>query len=124
MTRKRRVEAIRIAGRVVEPGTTEEIHLKISEFYTAQPVNIAVTVIRSRQAGPTLFLTAAIHGDELNGVEIVRRVMLGLSPDKIRGTLICVPVVNRFGFLNHSRYLPDRRDLNRCFPGLPSGSSA
>jgi predicted deacylase len=114
----------RIDGRIAAPGTTQQFLLEISEAYTAQPVDIAVTVIRGSEPGPALFLTGAIHGDELNGVEIVRRVMLGLSPEKIRGTLVCVPVVNRFGFLNHSRYLPDRRDLNRCFPGGATGSSA
>jgi len=113
-----------VGGRTVEPGTTLEILLKISEFYTANPVNIPVTVIRGREDGPVVFLLAAIHGDELNGVEIVRQATFGLSHEKIRGALVCVPVVNRFGFLNHSRYLPDRRDLNRCFPGRPSGSAA
>lgn len=120
----RRRTSLKIAGRTIEPGTTQEILLKISEFYTAQPVNIPVTVIRGREPGPVVALVAAIHGDELNGIEIVRRVILGLAPERIRGTVVCVPVVNRFGFLNHSRYLPDRRDLNRCFPGNPHGSSA
>ena len=113
-----------IAGRVIRPGETVEILLKISEFYTAQPVNIPVTVIRGAEDGPRVFLTGAIHGDELKGVEIVRNVIQGLDHTKIRGTLICLPVVNRMGFLNHSRYLPDRRDLNRHFPGDPQGSSA
>jgi predicted deacylase len=117
-------KAIRVGGRTVEPGGTQQILLKVSEFYTSQPVNIPVTVIRGQEPGPTVFLAAAIHGDELNGIEIVRQVMLGLSHDKIRGSLICVPVVNRFGFLHHSRYLPDRRDLNRCFPGNPRGASS
>ena len=115
---------LRVGGRTIERGSTQQILLKVSEFYTAQPVNIPVTVIRGREPGPTLFLAAAIHGDELNGVEIVRQVILGLSHEKIRGALICVPVVNRFGFLHHSRYLPDRRDLNRCFPGSATGSAA
>ena len=101
-----------------------EILLKISEFYTANPVNVPVTVIRGREDGPTVFLVAALHGDELNGVEIVRQSLLGLSHDSIRGTVVCVPVVNRFGFLSNSRYLPDRRDLNRSFPGSSKGSSA
>jgi predicted deacylase len=113
-----------IAGRVIQPGETQEILLKISEFYTAQPVNIPVTVMRGAEEGHRVFLTAAIHGDELNGVEIVRNVIQGLDHLKIRGTLMCLPVVNRMGFLNHSRYLPDRRDLNRHFPGDGEGSSA
>ncbi len=113
-----------IAGRVIRPGETQEILLKISEFYTAQPVNIPVTVMRGEEEGNRVFLTAAIHGDELNGVEIVRSVIQGLDHSKIKGTLICLPVVNRMGFLNHTRYLPDRTDLNRHFPGDAQGNSA
>ena len=113
-----------VSGRVIRPGETQEILLKISEFYTAQPVNIPVTVMRGHEEGPRVFLTAAIHGDELNGVEIVRSVIQGLDHTKIRGTLICMPVVNRMGFLTHTRYLPDRTDLNRHFPGDPQGNMA
>jgi uncharacterized protein len=113
-----------IAGRKIRPGETQEILLKISEFYTSNPVNIPLTVIRGSEPGPSIFMTAAIHGDELNGVEIVRSVIQELDHTKIRGTLLCLPVVNRFGFLTHSRYLHDRRDLNRHFPGDPRGSSA
>ncbi len=113
-----------IGGREIRRGTSEQIFLKVSEYYTATPVNVPVTVIRGRRPGPKLFLTAAIHGDELNGVEIVRRVMTSLTPEQVRGTLICVPVANRVGFLTHTRYLPGRRDLNRYFPGDPRGNSA
>jgi hypothetical protein len=113
-----------IGGHDIRRGTVKQIFLKVSEYYTANPVNVPVTVIRGREPGPTAFLTAAIHGDELNGVEIVRRVMTGLSADQVRGTLICVPVVNRMGFLTHNRYLPGRRDLNRYFPGDPRGNAA
>jgi predicted deacylase len=122
-TRRRKAPLV-VGGRTIEPGTTVEFLLKISEFYTANPVNIPVTVIRGREDGPVLFLVAAIHGDELNGVEIVRQCLLGLTHDRIRGSLVCVPVVNRFGFLNRSRYLPDRRDLNRSFPGSGTGPAA
>ena len=96
----------------------------MSEYYTATPVNVPVTVIRGRRSGPSLFLTAAIHGDELNGVEVVRRVMTSVAAEQLRGTLICVPVANRMGFLTHTRYLPGRRDLNRYFPGDPAGNAA
>jgi predicted deacylase len=113
-----------IAGRTIRPGETQEILLKISEFYTSNPVNIPLTVVRGSERGPSVFMTAAIHGDELNGVEIVRSVLHDLDHTKIRGTLLCLPVVNRFGFLTHSRYLSDRRDLNRYFPGEPEGPSA
>lgn len=115
---------VTIAGRVIRPGETQEILLKISEFYTAQPVNIPVTVMRGVEDGPRVFLTAAIHGDELNGVEIVRSVIQGLDHSKIHGCLVCLPVVNRMGFLNHTRYLPDRTDLNRHFPGAADGNMA
>jgi predicted deacylase len=116
--------SLRIGGREIRRGTVKQIFLKVSEYYTATPVNVPVTVIRGRERGPAVFLTAAIHGDELNGVEIVRRVMTSVTPEQLRGTLICVPVVNRFGFLTHARYLPDRRDLNRNFPGNPEGNAA
>lgn len=113
-----------IGGRKIRRGSVEQIFLRVSEYYTATPVNVPVTVIRGVDAGPSVFLTAAVHGDELNGVEIVRRVMTGFTPDQLRGTLICVPVVNRVGFLTHTRYLPGRRDLNRYFPGDPNGNAA
>jgi hypothetical protein len=113
-----------LGGRAIRRGTVEQIFLKVSEYYTASPVNLPVIVIRGAARGPTVFLTAAIHGDELNGVEIVRRVMTGVTPEQLRGTLICVPVVNRMGFLTHTRYLPGRRDLNRYFPGDPNGNAA
>lgn len=83
-----------------------------------------VHVIRGLEDGPTIFISAAVHGDEINGVEIVKDVMRTLSKSKIKGTVIAVPIVNVFGFNNQSRYLPDRRDLNRSFPGTASGSLA
>jgi len=116
--------ALRIGGKEVRRGTVEQIFLKVSEYYTSTPVNVPVTVIRGEERGPLVFLTAAIHGDELNGVEIVRRIMTGYTPRQLRGTLICVPVMNRVGFLTHTRYLPGRRDLNRYFPGDPNGNAA
>jgi len=117
-------EELKIGGKIISPGEVQEILLKISEFYTAQPVNIPVTVVRGLEEGPRVFLTAAIHGDELNGVEIVRTIMTELDPAKLRGTVFCTPVLNRWGFLSHSRYLPGRRDLNRYFPGDPQGNLA
>lgn len=83
-----------------------------------------VHVIRGMKDGPVVFLSAAIHGDEINGVEIVKEVMNVLSKVEITGTVIAVPIVNVFGFNNQSRYLPDRRDLNRSFPGSAKGSLA
>ena len=83
-----------------------------------------VVVTRGSRAGPTLCLTAGIHGDELNGVEIAHRIYAGLSADDLAGTLIAVPTVNMAGLRSDNRYLPDRRDLNRAFPGNPKGSLA
>jgi predicted deacylase len=83
-----------------------------------------IHVVHGRKPGPVLLVTAAIHGDELTGVEVIRRLLMHKSIDRIRGTLIAIPVVNVYGFVSKSRYLPDRRDLNRSFPGSEKGSMA
>jgi len=88
------------------------------------PVSTPVLVVNGKRPGPTLCLTAAVHGDELNGIEMVRRVMHDIDPRKLSGRVIGVPIVNVQGFRRGSRYLPDRRDLNRYFPGNPNGSAA
>ncbi len=106
------------------PCSSTEYQLLISEFYTAYPAKIPITIIRGRTETPVFFVTAAVHGDELNGVEIVRRIIQSAEPEKMNGTLICVPIVNRFGFLERSRYVSDRRDLNRYFPGNSTGCQA
>jgi len=118
------VEPLVVVGKKVEPGTRREIPLRISEFYTANPVYVPVVVIHGAEAGPAVFITAAIHGDEINGIEIVRRLIQTLDPGKLRGSVLCVPIVNIFGFYAMSRYLPDGRDLNRAFPGMQKGSPA
>ena len=105
-------------------GETKDLVLPVSETYTGIAVGVAVRVIRAPRPGPAVFLTGAVHGDELNGTGAIREVMLRRAGWLERGTLVCVPVVNVFGFESHSRYLPDRRDLNRCFPGSPDGSLA
>ncbi|NEO28209.1 MAG: succinylglutamate desuccinylase/aspartoacylase family protein, partial [Kamptonema sp. SIO4C4] len=91
---------------------------------TQTQISLPVTVIHGKEDGATLWLSAAIHGDEINGVEIIRQVVQQVQPKTLRGTIIAVPIVNIFGFLEQSRYLPDRRDLNRCFPGSANGSLA
>lgn len=91
---------------------------------THTQLDLPLTVLHGRKPGPTLWLSAAVHGDELNGVEVIRRVVDRLDEPLRRGTLIAVPIVNVFGFIGQSRYLPDRRDLNRCFPGSARGSLA
>lgn len=111
-----------LAGVTVEAGTRKTIHIPVSTLSDHTPVNISCHVIHGRLDGPVMFISAGIHGDEVIGVEIVRRLLRTKNLKSLRGTLIVVPIVNSFGFLNHSRYLPDRRDLNRCFPGSPNGS--
>jgi uncharacterized protein len=116
-------ETITIGGTSVAPGERRGLSLPAGMLHTHVPVEMPVWVINGRRAGPRLFISAAIHGDELNGIEIIRRIrarpLAGL-----RGTLLLVPVVNVFGLLHHARYLPDRRDLNRSFPGSERGSLA
>jgi predicted deacylase len=113
-----------IGGQTVAPGERRLVVLPVSRLSNHTPVTLPVHVLHGEQAGPAMFVTAAIHGDELNGVEIIRRVLRTLQPGNVRGTLLCVPVVNAYGFIGRSRYLPDRRDLNRAFPGSASGSLA
>ncbi len=106
------------------PGDVAQVELKVSETVTHQDARTPVTIVRGTKPGPTLFLTGAVHGDEINGVAIVRKLLDVIEPDGIAGTVIGVPVVNRFGFSEQERYLPDRRDLNRFFPGDATGSMA
>lgn len=117
-------EVLEIGGIFVGPGERKSIDLPIADLYTGTPLYMPVKVIRGKHAGPVLFVSAAVHGDELNGVEIIRRLLAQKTLRSIRGTLIAVPIVNVHGFLNQSRYLPDRRDLNRSFPGSAKGSIA
>lgn len=117
-------KSIKIGDSVVKPGERMTIELPVADLYTATPLSMAVQVICGRRAGPTLFVSAAVHGDELNGVEIIRRLLKHKALRSLRGTLLAIPIVNVHGFLNQSRYLPDRRDLNRSFPGSARGSIA
>lgn len=111
-----------LAGHEVPAGTRRVIEVPVSAFSDHTPVSLSVQVLHGRRPGPVMFVSAAIHGDEVIGVDIVRRLLRAKPLNSLAGTLMAVPIVNTFGFLNHSRYLPDRRDLNRCFPGSPSGS--
>ena len=106
----------------IMPGQRLQVDVPVARLYTHTPLHIPVEVVHGRKDGPVLLVCGGIHGDEINGVEIVRRVLRAKAINSIRGTLIAVPVVNVFGFLQQTRYLPDRRDLNRCFPGSESGS--
>ncbi|NNE86525.1 MAG: succinylglutamate desuccinylase/aspartoacylase family protein [Silicimonas sp.] len=114
----------KIAGEVIAPGSRKTINLPVSEFSDHTPVTMSAHVIHGRTNGPTVFISAGIHGDEVIGIEIVRRLLKATALRRIKGTLIVVPIVNSFGFINRSRYLPDRRDLNRSFPGSEGGSLA
>ena len=113
-----------IGGVTIAPGSRESIDLPVAQLHTHTPLTMPVQIVRGRQDGPVLFISAAIHGDELNGVEIIRRLLQHKGLNKLRGTLIAIPIVNVYGVIHHSRYLPDRRDLNRSFPGSERGSLA
>lgn len=117
-------KAFSIGDTIVKPGQRENINLPVAHLYTSTPLSMPVQVICGRREGPVLFVSAAIHGDELNGVEVIRRLLRLKILRSVRGTLVAVPIVNVHGFLNQSRYLPDRRDLNRSFPGSAKGSIA
>jgi hypothetical protein len=116
--------ALTIGGVDVAPGERRTIELPLARVFSHADLNMVVQVVRGRRPGPVLCVSAGVHGDELNGVEIVRRLLRQRSLERIRGTLVAVPVVNMFGFLQQTRYLPDRRDLNRSFPGSEKGSLA
>lgn len=113
-----------IGGQVIEPGQQLDLEIPISYLYTQHDMTMPVRVIRGKQDGPVIFISAALHGDEINGLEIIARLLRLKEMQQLRGTLIAIPVVNVFGFLHNSRYLPDRRDLNRSFPGSEHGSMA
>lgn len=109
---------------MVLPGETRRLELPVARLPTHTMLHLPVTVMVGQRDGARLWLSAALHGDELNGMEIIRRVLQRVSPDRLRGVLLAVPIVNVFGFVTQSRYLPDRRDLNRSFPGSRTGSLA
>ncbi|MGD9538705.1 MAG: succinylglutamate desuccinylase/aspartoacylase family protein [Alphaproteobacteria bacterium] len=117
-------DPIRIAGQEIRPGEQLSFDVPIVDLSTRTPMTMPVQVIHGIEEGPRLFISAALHGDEINGVEIVQRVMADPALAALHGTLIAVPVVNVFGFVAQQRYLPDRRDLNRSFPGSARGSLA
>ena len=115
--------AFQIGKEEIAAGQRRIVHLPVSVLSDHTPVNLSVEVIHGRRDGPVMFVSAAIHGDEVIGVEIVRR-LLATPLHRMRGTLLVVPIVNTYGFLSRSRYMPDRRDLNRSFPGSVAGSLA
>ncbi|MXR42390.1 deacylase [Halobaculum sp. WSA2] len=118
-------DAFTYNGGRVDPGERQNIRFVVSETYLGDPVRIPVTIINGERPGPTAFLSAAAHGDELNGIEVVREVAHEWDLTELAGTLICLPVLNVPGFLAQQRYLPVYdRDLNRSFPGSADSTSA
>lgn len=115
---------IKILDTIIKPGSRHRLNLNTANLYTSTPVEIPVIINRAKLSGPVVLITAGIHGDEVNGVEIVRQIIAKKFNRPQRGTIICVPVLNIFGFLNSSRMFPDGRDLNRSFPGSKNGSLA
>lgn len=124
MSKSRSVQPLRIGGVDCAPGERTDLELAVTRLATGTWLSVPVTVLHGSRPGARVWVAAAIHGDELNGVEIVRRLMRVVPADALRGTVIAVPIVNVFGFLQQDRYLPDRRDLNRSFPGSARGSMA
>ena len=117
-------ETLEILGKQINPGESKTIDFNIAKLYTATKIEIPIIIERALQPGPTVLITAAIHGDEINGVEIVRQLISRKINKPKRGTIICIPILNVFGFLNAQRAFPDGRDLNRSFPGTKRGSLA
>jgi predicted deacylase len=113
-----------IGGFTISPGSESKIELPVAKLCTGADASLPIKVFRGKKDGPTLFISAAVHGDELNGIEIIRRLITQKNFEIIRGTIIAVPMVNVYGVVNQSRYMPDRRDLNRSFPGSAQGSLA
>ncbi|NVJ90519.1 MAG: succinylglutamate desuccinylase/aspartoacylase family protein [Methylocystaceae bacterium] len=113
-----------IGGVTIPAGQRKTVDISVGTFSNHMPASIPVRVIHGRRPGPTLFISSVVHGDEIIGVEIVRRLLNSRLLNYMKGTLLCIPVVNTYGFISHSRYLPDRRDLNRSFPGAQDGSLA
>jgi len=115
---------ITINGETVVPGKRATIDLPVAKLYTHAELSMPVHVINGKKKGPVLFVSGALHGDEINGVEIIRRLLNLHIMKTLRGGLVAIPIVNVHGFINRSRYLPDRRDLNRSFPGSQKGTLA
>lgn len=111
-------------GHDVAPGQSLNAELEITESYSGRDIAVPIHVRRGWKPGPTVFVTAALHGDEINGTGAIRSLLADPEWQLVAGTVLMIPIVNVLGFERHSRYLPDRRDLNRCFPGTESGSMA
>lgn len=121
---EKKIDQLHILGENIKPGQSATVTFEVAKLHTRNTLDVPIIIERSKKAGPTVLITAGIHGDEINGVEIVRQIIAkGINKPKC-GTIICVPVINVFGFLNMDRLFPDGRDLNRSFPGSEDGSLA
>lgn len=121
---KENKDTLKILGESIQLGESKNVNFDVAKLHTTSNINVPVIIERSKKPGPTVLFTAGIHGDEVNGVEIVRQLIAkGINKPKC-GTIICIPVINIFGFINLSREFPDGRDLNRVFPGSKNGSLA
>lgn len=118
------VAAFEIAGETIAPGERRTLAIPVSRQLTGLSASLALQVLHGVRPGPCVFVSAAIHGDEINGIAIIQKLAGELDPGQMAGTLILAPAVNIYGLVNHARYLPDRRDLNRSFPGSARGSLA
>ncbi|MEP2667797.1 MAG: succinylglutamate desuccinylase/aspartoacylase family protein [Cyclobacteriaceae bacterium] len=118
------MKVVKIAGQEIKPGESKEIDIKIARLPSHTQIDTPIFVHRALEDGPVLALMAGMHGDEINGVEIVRRILDSDLNRAKRGTVVCMPIVNVYGFLNYSREVPDGKDINRSFPGNKSGSLA
>ena len=115
---------LHILNESILPGQHKRLNLHTAKLYTTSAVEVPVIIERSKKKGPVVLITAGVHGDELNGVEIVRQFVAQKMNKPLIGTIICIPVMNVFGFLNMQREFPDGRDLNRIFPGTKKGPLA
>ena len=115
---------ITILKETILPGESKTINMEIATLHTMTKLKIPIIVSRSKFKGPTILLSAGLHGDEINGIEIVRQIITRKINKPKTGTVICIPVINVFGFVNQTREFPDKRDLNRVFPGSKKGSLA
>lgn len=111
-----------IGRRTVQPGTRDRAVIPVAPLYTQARVDLAAIIVHGARPGPRLWVSAGIHGDEILGIHMIRRLLKALDPKTLAGTVVAVPFVNSFGLVHQTRYLPDRRDLNRSFPGSKKGS--
>lgn len=122
--KEKRLDTFEIGGITIAPGERKKTEIPLARLYTHTQLSLPVEVLNGTEPGARLFLSATLHGDEINGIEVIREILERIDVKHLKGTIVAVPIVNVFGFVYQSRYLPDRRDLNRSFPGSQRGSLA